>query len=364
LTGQKTRRFQGFGSVYRRGNFWTIDYRNEDGKRIQKAILDATTFDQALFALQQEVSKGFQVRHGQRPRREAGFQEFAEIFLNDCMITSRRNFRSDRYRLETLKEFFKDTDLRQITPLMIERFRKLRLEKWGNSKSTTNRYLALLKRLLNVAIQEGLCEQNPVKAVKLFSESDTLKERILTPEEEERLLAASSGHLRPILITALNTGARSTEILSLTWDRVNLEEREIRFERCKNGRLRHVPMNEILFKTLTAWKSGNGQNPYVFADRNGRPFKRVEKSFATARKRAGISGFRFHDTRHTFASRLIQRGCDLSTAQALLGHSRLATLQRYLHSTDSRKREAVSLLEKTPARDSMVTERKTAGVID
>jgi integrase len=358
-----SRRNLNFGSVYQRGNFWTIDYRNEDGRRIQRAVKDALSYEDAVFALQQEVSKTFQVRHGQRPKREAGFREFASIFLNDYMMISRRNFKSDRFRLEALKEFFKDVDLRQITPLQCERFRKTRLEK-GNAKTTVNRFLALLKRLFTIAIQEGYAEENPVRKIKFFSESNTLKERLLKPEEEERLLAASSDHLKPILIMALNTGARLGEIINLTWDRVNLEEREIRFEGCKSGRLRYVPMNQTLYSELVAWRDRNGSSPLVFpSPKTGGVFISVKTGYIAACRRSNIQGLRFHDLRHTFASRLVQRGCDVETLRNLLGHRDLTTTQRYLHSSDERRRQAVSLLEKTEACDGVVTEEKGSSAI-
>lgn len=363
MTGQKTRRNLGYGSVYRRGNSWTIDFKDSDGKRIQRAVLDALTYEDAVIALQEEITKRFQVNHGQRPKREVGFREFAKVFLNDYMAVSRRNFKSDRFRLEALKEFFEDVDLRQITPLQCERLRKARLEK-GNAKSTVNRFLALLKRLFTIAIQEGYAEENPVRKIKLFSESNTLKERILTSEEESRLLASSSDHLRPILVVALNSGARLGEIINLTWDKVNLEQREVRFEGCKSGRLRHVPMNETLYSELLALKNMNGQSPLVFpSPKTGSVFTSIKTGFLAACRRSNIQGLRFHDLRHSFASRLVQRGCDIVTLKGLLGHRDLSTTQRYLHSSDERRRQAVSLLEKTETCDSMVTEQKTVSAI-
>jgi integrase len=363
LTGQKTRRNLGYGSIYRRGNFWTIDFKDSDGKRVQRAVLDALTYEDALFALQQEITKAFQVNHGQRPKRASGFREFAKVFLTDYMMVSRRNFKSDRFRLEALKEFFEDVDLRQITPLQCERLRKARLEK-GNAKATVNRFLALLKRLFTIAIQEGYAEENPVKKIKLFSERDTLKERLLKPEEEERLLASSSGHLKPILIMALNSGARLGEIINLTWSCVDLEQREIRFEGCKSGRLRYVPMNQTLYSELVAWKSMNGFSPLVFpSPKTGSVFTSIKTGFLASCRRSNIQGLRFHDLRHSFATRLVQRGCDVETLRGLLGHRDLSTTQRYLHSSDERKREAVRLLEKTEARDGMVTEEKGSSAI-
>lgn len=211
----------GFGHVrlrtYRSGrSCWTIDYRDENGKRIQQALPHAQSREEAVFTLQKKVAEVFDRKHGiERKRKKIGFSDFAKICLEDYMMTARRNFQSDVYRLHKLCSYFKVTDLRSITPLTVERFRKSKLRE-GRTKSTCNRYLALMKRMFNVAIEEGCVEENPVQKVKLYSEKDTLKERILTEEEEERKFhEACADYLKPIIAVALNTGVRKGEILNL-----------------------------------------------------------------------------------------------------------------------------------------------------
>ena len=183
----------GFGRVYVRTyrsghSCWTIDFRNENGKRIQKALANVQSREEAVFALRKKVAEIFNKKNGIERRKESiGFREFAKIYLEDYMMTVRRNFKPDVYRLQILCRYFKNVDLRIVTPLVIERFRKSRL-KAGNTKSTCNRYLQLLKRMFNVAIEEGYAEENPVRKVKFFSEKDNMKERTLTDEEERKLM--------------------------------------------------------------------------------------------------------------------------------------------------------------------------------
>lgn len=282
-------------------------------------------------------------QHGLEKKSQR-FSEFAQIYLEDYVKIARKNYQSDIYRLEKLKEFFEDTELRKITPLMIQRLRKSRL-KIGNAKSTTNRYLALLKRMFNVAIEEDYLEKNPVNKVKLFSERDTLKERILTDEEEKRLMEASSNHLKSVLIVALNTGMRRGEILNLRWTQIDFRMKRLRVEKTKSGKIRYIPMNGILFEELLKLKDRNTHIPYVFFNSETRsPFTTIKTAFNAACRRAEIQGLRFHDLRHTFATRLVEKGVDVFILQDLLGHSDISITQRYVHSNDEKKRKAVELL--------------------
>ena len=340
----------GFGHVrlrtYRSGvSRWTIDFRDENGKRIQQALPHAQSKEEALYTLQHEVQKVFDRAHGIEYRRgKIGFKTFARCFLEDYMMTSRRNFQSDVYRLNHLCSYFKETDLRSITPLTVERFRKERL-KVGNSKSTCNRHLALMKRLFNVAIEEGYTEENPVQKVKLYSEKDTLKERILKASEEAELMENCSDYLKPIITVALNTGMRLGEILNLKWNNIDLKARRIRVEKTKSGKVRFIPINDVLFRELKRLR--NGQSHFVFFNaKTMKPYVDLKRGFKEACRKASVEGMRFHDLRHTFATRLIENGIDIETVRDLLGHHSITVTQRYTHSSDERKRAAVELLSK------------------
>lgn len=333
----------------------TIDYRDENGKRVQLAVEGGR--EEAIRVLQKKLIEVFKRKQGlERRRKNIGFKTFAQPFREDYMMTARRNFQSDIYRLNILCDYFKETDLRSITPLKVERLRKERL-KAGNSKSTCNRYLALMKRLFNVAREEGYAEENPVQKVKLFSEKDTLKERILTEEEEERLYVASANYLKPILVIALNTRMRKGEILNLRPAQIDLKARRIRVEKTKSGKVRHIPINEVLLYELRRLRGcGRGDGLVFFNPSTMKPYVDLKRQFRNACGRAEIKGLRFHDLRHTFATRLAEMGVHIKDIRDLLGHSSITITQRYTHPSDERKKTAVELLSKGKSVTQVVTQ--------
>ena len=217
-------------------------------------------------------------------------------------------------------------------------------------EATVNREVALLKRMLTLAVQWCDLKENQIKQVKLFRE-DNLVERILTPEEELRLLRECAPHLRPIVITALNTGMRLGEILSLTWNNVNLRDGYITVtaENTKTRRSRRIPINRVLCEMLMFHSQ---TSEYVFPS----PFtggawhgssNPLKTGFYAACRRAKIEGLRFHDLRHTFATRLVAENQNIAVISKLLGHAQITTTMRYAHSTSEAEKSAVEKLCRT-----------------
>lgn len=144
------------------------------------------------------------------------------------------------------------------------------------------------------------------------------------------MLAACPPHLRPIVETALLTGMRKEELLSLKWEQIN--HGLIHLSKTKSGNPWHLPISGRLVEIFQQLRHQNHlKSPYVFCDGQGRRFNTVKRSFATACRKAEISDFRFHDLRHTFTSHLIMRGANLKTVQELLGHSDIKMTMRYAH---------------------------------
>jgi len=241
---------------------------------------------------------------------------------------------------------------------LIDNYISKRIED-GVKESTINRELACLRKMFNKAIDWMFITENPISKVEFFSEKDNLKERILTEEEEDRLLDTSSEHLQPILIVALNTGMRLGEILNLEWRQINLDAQKIRVEKTKSGKIRFIEINTLLLQEFLKLRSKSGNGQFVFPNpETRRPYRDIKKAFKGACKRAGINGLRFHDLRHTFATRLIEKGVDLITIKDLLGHSTVKITERYTHSNREQKRKAVELLtkikqEKTTIQDDL-----------
>jgi Phage integrase family len=143
----------------------------------------------------------------------------------------------------------------------------------------------------------------------------------------------------------MNTGLRRGELLKLRWASVDFHHQllTVEGEHAKSRQTRHVPLNEEAMSMLQRWREQSSGGPRVFG---------VSTGFRTAwrhiLKRANISEFRWHDLRHHFASRLVQRGVPPYTVRDLLGHSSVAMSVRYAHLAPDQRREAVAKLNETP----------------
>jgi integrase len=344
--GRKGSRYWGLGNGCSILMEWTrkgtlrfkIRYYDAGGIKRDRTAKGATNFDEAYACLQQKLQDVVEQKNLQHRRKHnISFRDYAEDFKSIRMKTERRNWKSDSYRLNIAVDYFGDIPLKEITPNDILMFKQERID-LRNGPGTVNRYLALLKRMFNVAIQSGHVEKNPVKQVRFESEQNQIVEWILTNAEEQRLLAECSERLKPLVVLALHTGMRKSELLNLEWKNVDFNKKMILVEHTKSGKARRIPMNEVAEAELLVLKSRNGTER-VF------PFTSIRSAWEGARRGAGLQGLRFHDLRHTFGSRLAERGVDLVRIRKLMGHSTLLVTQRYLHSSDVGLRNAVAQLD-------------------
>ncbi len=216
--------------------------------------------------------------------------------------------------------------------------------------ATVNRELSKFRRMLNIARREGWIKSNPfADGESMISLADEQKrERILTREEERRLLDACSvthrAHLRPIVIAAIDTGMRRGELLSLRWQDLNLEHGLIRIQafNTKTMKPREVSMTVRLSQELNALHEQSPKDPVrrVFGILDN-----VKRSFSAARKAAGLLDVRFHDLRHTAATRMIAAGMTLSEVGRILGHTQPNTTYRYINSNVETARRASAALD-------------------
>src|SRR5215469_11894435 len=102
-----------------------------------------------------------------------------------------------------------------------------------------------------------------------------------------------------------------------------------------------VPINVETRKVLEAWWLGKKNEMVFYNPETGKPFVDLKAGFALACEKAGIEGVTWHTLRHTFASRLVDRGVDIVTVQQLLGHSSITVTMRYTHTNLDSKRTAV-----------------------
>lgn len=169
-------------------------------------------------------------------------------------------------------------------------------------------------------------------------------ERILTEDEEEKLLDACCSYLRAAVLIALNTGLRLQETLHLRWRDIDFENDILTVVGGKGGKFGKVEINSRLKDELMRFHQVS-KSDYLFQnERTGKPILNPKTAFRNAVRRSGIGHIRFHDLRHTFTTRLIRKGVDIVTVQNLLRHSAIAMTLRYSHPGASERRRAVSLL--------------------
>jgi integrase len=293
-----------------------------------------------------------------RPKREITFREMADLYLRDHSKVNKHSWKTDEQRLKRLKERFGKKRLSTITKQDVERFRAILAQEL--SEPTANRYMTLLKGVFNKAIEWGKAKNNPVRGIKPFGESHRI--RFLTDEEEERLKAVFPSKYWPWVEVALHTGMRRGEQFSLRWGNVNFQTRTLTIPRSKHGEVRHIPMNDRVSEVLRSLPSRLG-SANVFTSSNdqtpmdARNFAR--RVFVPAVKEAKIPDFRWHDLRHTFASRLVMGGTDIRTVQELLGHKTITMTMRYAHLSPGHKMDAVQRLANRQSEDRTGTNTDT-----
>jgi len=227
--------------------------------------------------------------------------------------------------------------LREISSLAIEEYKAERLK--AVKAATVNRELNCLKHMFTKAQDWNMTATNPTRGVKLLRKENS-RIRFLSKEECLRLYRACSKHLRPIVLIALHTGMRRGEILNLKWEDIDFDRRLIYIRQTKSGESREIPMSDVVLSTLSRLEA---TGEYVFS-KDGDRRRDLRTGFANALKRAGITDFRFHDLRHTFASHLVMSGVDLLTVKELLGHKTIDMTLRYSHLSPSHKRKAMESL--------------------
>jgi len=154
-------------------------------------------------------------------------------------------------------------------------------------------------------------------------------------------------HIKLMVLLSLNTGMRRGEVFSLTWEAVSLNTAmlTVHGKTAKSDTTRYIPLNDEALSMMKAWQTQTGQTSgLVFPNTQGKRFNNVKRSWATVLKPAGITGFRWHDLRHCFASQLVMAGVDLNTVRELMGHGDIKMALRYAHLAPEHKAAAVAKL--------------------
>ena len=241
-----------------------------------------------------------------------------------------------KYQLQKLLDYFDKLKLKDIDSRVLHDYAALRRR--TIKEATLHRELAVIQAIMNKSKREGLLANAPSFPKVKLPKGRT---RWLTMDEEKRLLNASPDHLKLVIMFALDTGGRRSELFKLDWRNVDLDHNRIVFVETKNGEDRAVRLTDRA-RAILEHLGPNDCGP-VFTYK-GKVLASVTSSFERARRIAGMEDVRFHDLRHTFASRLVQRGVPLYEVMQLTGHKSLVMVQRYAHLAPEFQERAIGAL--------------------
>jgi len=333
---------------------WWIHYHDATGKKHRERV-GPKSLARKLYEKRKTEIREARYFPPER-RRPILVREILDDY-RERLKTCGRSIEKGQASWRRLYETFRDKPAESVLPQEIETF-KISLAE-SLSPAFVNHHLQILRAAYNWAARNEKIGHYPFRNVSLFKPNN-IRARYLTEEEEGKLLPALPPYLRPLITVAIHTGLRRGELLTLSWNDVDFTARVITMRKSKSGYGRHIPMNDVAFETLgrlylerSEDGAGNGRVPQapkglVFTGREGGYLQNLNRYWYKALRKAGLRDFRFHDLRHTFASRLVMRAVDLYTVQTLLGHRTSAMVQRYAHLSPDHLRKAVERLAPLP----------------
>jgi integrase len=337
--------------TFKNGVKWCVYVILPNGKRYRRVIGTKKQADQVQKKLESEIVEGkWQLRETEDVPFSALVLEYLEYAEASKAVST---FSVDKSRIEGhLMPYFGDLTLSQITPQMVDLYKAQRVREKAAPK-TVNHELINLSHMLKMAMRWRYINTNPVSSVEKMK---VIKNppRFLSTNEIYRLLEASmDSYIHPILMTALHTGMRKSELLNLKWSDIDFEQNTITVQsktdwHTKNYKSRIFQLMPVLYDTLKRHRNQQQEleiwNEYVFTYKGKRIRDGIKKSFRTVLNIAGLKGVTLHSLRHTFASQLVLAGVSLREVQELMGHQSFETTLQYAHlSEDHVKRQVLRL---------------------
>lgn len=311
-------------SIYKRKETWWIQFTAPNGERIQRSA--GTQDKQQAQELHDRLkADAWRVKHVGAKERHS-WQEAVIRWLTEQ--SHKKSLKDDKVHFRWLDRHLSGMMLDNIDKSVIDTIKKSKLSD-GSSKATVNRVLALLRSVLNMAKNEWEW-LDTVPAFKSLPEPSGIV-RWLTDDEEYRLMRELPEHLKALVKFSLATGLRESNVTGLRWDQLDMQRRcaWINADQAKGKKSIAVPLNSDALEIIKAQLGKHLTHVFTYEDH---PVTRANNhAWRKALKRAGIENFRWHDLRHTWASRHIQNGTPLHILKELGGWSNLSMVLRYAH---------------------------------
>lgn len=311
-------------AIRNKGEFqWHVQVRRKGYPPQTRTFETKAAADSWARLVESEMDRGMFVSQAESERTT--LNEACGRYAREILPT-KKGYRADQVRLNTLKSYIGRYSLASLTSSIVAKFRDLRLKEVG--PQSVIHELGLLNRVLRAAhIDWGITLPGgfPTTYIRRPKKPQG-RDRRLQPGELDVLLDhTESAQLRRIILFALETAMRRSEMCSLQWQHVNLRKRVVKIVDTKNGESRAVPLSSRATDVLQSLpRQIDGR---VFSLRPDS----VTQAFERACRRAGIEGLTLHDLRHEATSRLFELGLDMMEVSAITGHKTPQMLKRYTH---------------------------------
>lgn len=311
-------------SIYKRNDTWWIQFTAPDGRRIQQTA--GTQVKQEAQELHDRLKADAWRMKNLGVKSRYTWQEAVVRWLMEQ--SHKKSIGTDRELLRWLDKHLNNHKLDEINKTKVDAIKNAKLSE-GASNGTVNRMLALLRSILNRAHQdwEWLDSVPTVRLLPLQAS----RIRWLTPNEVNRLLRELPEHLNAMARFTLATGLRESNVTGLQWSQIDMSRRcaWVHPDLAKSSRAIGVPLND---EAMDVIQQQIGKHPTHIFTYEGQPVTRANNhAWRKALVRAGISDFRWHDLRHTWASWHIQNGTPLQVLKELGGWADLTMVLRYAH---------------------------------
>jgi integrase len=316
-------------------------YTDERGRERQYKIgpADAITLDQARRKARVILAQALLGDDPQEKRRELRSIPTLAALVRDRYMPHVKSYKRSWCTDETVFRIhilpaLGSVPIDEITGTAIANLLQAMRDK-GYATGTTNRVLILLRYIFNLARKWKIPGMRENPTFGLSTAPDVQRDRFLSPEETQRLIASINVDENQVaaqaILLLLLTGGRRNEITQAKWDYIDWEKRSLLVPISKTGRPRSIALNGQALALLRAIPRLPG-NPYIFPSPvTGRPCASLHFPWVRIRERAMLDEVRLHDLRHSFASFLVNKGISLYVVQGLLGHTQPRTTQRYAH---------------------------------
>ena len=371
--------------VYQRNERWMVFYHDQQGKRKDKSFgkgngahQKAEQFDKAIkntrksgwkISIDEVIQKfsesdkrsGEEVRRVESElqvnapdKRGVTFEQLCNAYLDDLSISGRSAKHIHEVRLVMNSCYYqrmdKNKDVEQfsylvdIAPFIKSLYGVSTSTGKQRSQKTINKYGDYLSSIFNFGIRVGLISQNPVKSRKKGKEEPRTVQ--LTVADIKKIMNAALPHIKWAMEVCFNLGTRSgeSELLSMKWEHVDFDKKEVLIYGRKTKQYRKVPVTESFLARLEEMKAV-AKSEYII-EYKGKQVKKIAKGFRAACAKAGVTyPVRMYDLRHMFATTMLANGADLAAVSKLMGHSRITmTADVYYQCMQGEKERAVKLL--------------------